>query len=61
MQLSLLLVFLPRQLKEQEVGNAEAQGGGREGTSSPADVQMDPEGSQGTAGRQSKPLLLVSC
>lgn len=32
-----------------------------ERTSSPADAQMDPEGSQGTAGRQSKPLLLVSC
>lgn len=32
-----------------------------ERTSSPADIWMDPEGSQGTAGRQSKPLPLLSC
>lgn len=61
MQLCRLLVFLPQQLKEQEAGNAEAREG-RAGrcASSPAGVWMDPEGSQGAAGRQRKPLLLLS-
>lgn len=58
-ELCLLLVFIPQLLKQQENGSAETWEGKAGRTSD--DAGMDPEGSWGAAGRQSKILVQFSC